>query len=178
MTLKVRFIERPDLEGLLAVERAFNTSEVYALDEEGNERQVEVLSSWTLCAEDVLTVVRQSRDEEKGTYDTRTYVVRNGAKVEGGFSLLLEPDRFCFAFLVCPPCELFGPVLNTVLEHVKNKAWRANKRRKVVLYLRDRDEAGLRRFIPVLKENGFTISLKPDYYQECDGWECTWEAEN
>ncbi len=174
MSVRVRFIQQPDLQPLLAAERAFNSRTLE--DEQGNE--CVVLNPWTLSATDVLDVVRTSRDSEGGTYDTRTYVAVRGVAVEGGFSLRLLPDRYEFAFLICKPGQGFGEVLLAVLKRAKDKAWRSRNRRKLVLYLRDRDEAGLRLFIPVLKEEGFKLELVPDHFGEHDGWKCTYDVED
>jgi hypothetical protein len=153
MSVKIRFIQQPDLEPLLAAERAFNTvPDPNGPDQDGNESFV--LNPWSLSAQDVLDVIRCRRDSEAGTYDTRTYVALKGAAVEGGFALRLMPSHLEFAFIICKPGETFGHVLRAILKRAKDKAWRSKKRRKLILFLRDGEEAGLRLFVPSCERRG------------------------
>ncbi len=183
--MKIRLIEETDMEMLLDAERAFNLVKVSDLD----FGDVEWLNPWTLSANDILAIIRQRPRKDLGTYDTRTFVAEVGLEatdeqgfkhevpwVVGGFAYEIQENAFEVVFLTIHPVADVPAVMAAMLDFLKKKAERSDNRNRVTLYLRDRDEAGLRQLLPLIKLDGFTVKLARDHFGDHDGWECSYVA--
>lgn len=180
-TITIRLIEEDDMQALLDAERAANAVRVADPD----FGQVEWLNPWCLSAQDVLDIIRQYPRRDHGICDTRTLVTEiltkgqdpDGETYEiplvcGGFSYEVQDDGFELLFAIVHPAAPVADVWKTVLAYLKRRAERSAKRKKVTVYLRDRDEAGLRQLLPLVRAEGFSVRLQPNYFGNHDGWEC------
>jgi hypothetical protein len=183
--IRIRPIEEADLEPLLEAERLFNTVELDDPDFGG----VVWLNPWTLSAADVLAIIRQYPSEARNRGDTRTLVAE--VKLEatepdgsvrfvpflcGGFAYEILPDEYLVRYIILHPAADRAGVLASFLDHLKKRSVKSGKSRRILLYLRDRDEAGFRQLMPVVQAEGFAVTLRPDHFGSHDGWECLWET--
>lgn len=181
----IRFIEEADMPQLMEAERAANEVE---FDDPDFDR-VKFLNPWVMAAEDVMCIIRQRRSSDKGTYDTRTFVTQIMKKAKGetgqdtevawvcgGFALEKHEEHYEFSFFTIHPEAPVEDVFRAMVGNLKSRADRSETRKKVVIYLRDRDEAGLRTFIPLVKGEGFSVKLARDYFGDHDGWCCTYDG--
>ncbi len=88
----------------------------------------------------------------------------------GGYSLELREEGYEVLFLSIHEGAPREDVFRAVLKELKGRAERSEDRKKVTLHLPDRDEAGLRTFLPIAKEEGFEVKLSPGYFGQTDGW--------
>jgi hypothetical protein len=185
MSVTIRYIEEADLESLMEGERASNS--IRMSDPEFGE--LSLLNPWALTADDVLKVLRQRACEQAGTYDTRAWVAevkleatepdgeaRKVPWVCGGFAYEVQENLFEVLFVSIHPAAPLPEIFGAMLAHLKRRAERSEKRKQVVLYLRDRDEAGLRTLLPLVVAEGFAVKLAPDHFGDHDGWRCVWRA--
>lgn len=155
-----------------------------------------VLPTWALTEKDIRTLASVAKDLKEGTYASHMRVVevnvtdkRPAKKVDSlswvcaFFSYEEWPDAYGITNLIVSPHTNVEFVLNKIVEWLKNKADLSPKRRKIIHFVRDADEAGIRKILPAYKKFGFTIKLVPNYFddglQDCnkvDAWKCEYEA--
>jgi len=177
--LNLRFIEEADLKAVADMERLANRV----------KDNPEWVQPWTMGVPGILDIIRQRRDELRGTYDTRTMVVERPVPVEsnpnqyavqvcGAFSYELQPAGYELLYTVLHPDAKAECVLQIIAYYLRGKADRSPVRRKVIHYVRDRDEAGLRTLLPFWKSRGFAVHLVRDHFENnIDGWRLTYESE-
>jgi hypothetical protein len=188
---RIRHMEEADLSHLVEISR---------LDSAYPDPDFEELQGpWHLDRADILAVVRQRKDDARGSCDTRAYVLETPARGEdgvespwvcGGFALELQPVGWEIVYFVADPSlyhydsaaqKETGSVLDAldlVCEFVQEKACKSEKRKQVRVVLWDRDEAHLRSLLPFWRGRDFEVKLKRDYFPgNTDGWLCTWTAQ-
>lgn len=164
--VNIRFIEQADMEQLMEASQS---------------------TPFGLSCDEVLSVVRQRKTEE--TYDTRTFVTQiarqslteQGKKVTapwvcGGYAFEKQDDCLSVVFFIIHANAPQDQVFRAIVKDVKSRVERSATRRLAVFHLRDRDEAGLRIWIPVLSQEGFTITLARNFFGRDDGWRCVYNA--
>lgn len=145
---------------------------------------------WTLTEEDILDSVRQLATEN--TAGTRTHTIEcldeNGTRrgdgdgedatpwVCGGFSYEIRDDSYALIFCAVHPDAPLDPAVEAVADFLQNKAKKSSTRKKVRLWLRDREEERLEELLPAWTRAGFVFKLAPDHFGPVDGWAGTWRA--
>lgn len=175
-----RFIQEPDVRQLLQVEKAANATTF----DDPDFGTVQWYHHWTVDVCELMKLIRQRRAVDTGTHDTRTIVVERskteslGDGVEavvpwlcGGFTYEIHDDGFKVLFISVHP-EAKG-LYGEILDWMKERAKRSPKRKNITIFLRDKEEAGIRALIPVLVSKGFILKLVPNFFEDCDGWRFT-----
>lgn len=101
-------------------------------------------------------------------------VVEDGAYFMGAFLFDVLDDGYTVIWSTFYP-ENADDVVEAMATYLKRKA-NATQRKKVRVYLRDSDEAGLRKIVPAWHSQGFKSRLLRRHFGDMDGWEMYWEA--
>lgn len=194
LSIAIRHMEESDFDSLVEISQ--NDSTYHDPDFE------DLAGPWLMDRADFLGVIRQRKDDTRGTFDTRVYVTETistddeGHEVRwvcGGFALELQPLGWEILYLVMDkslyaydPAANFGrgaekggvlDVLECIADFAQEKASRSERRKSVSIVLWDRDEAHLRSLLPFWVRREFEVKLKRDYFLgNIDGWVCTWTA--
>ncbi len=174
--LSIKFIDKEDMIDIVAIERRGNTF----IDP---DFEVEVPRPWTLSADDIIGIIRQSYSKANSTWDTRTLVVKSGKQIVGAFAYELLPESYEIRYIIVHPEHYQKEILSEIAKYIKTNAENSYKRKKAVLHLVDFDgaDAPLSRrlsfLLPFWKEQGYVFKLKPNYFGTTDGWEGTFETE-
>jgi len=182
----IRPIEKWDLPELVEAEQLSNEQAV----DDPDFGIINYMNPWTMTEDDIKEFIGRRKDEKQGTWDTRTYAVDipvesmddNGLQETiawtcAGFCFEKLLDGFEMSWVVLHPLSPVTDIVETIANFMKAMADRSDQRKKVVVYVRDRDEAGLRQILPVWKAAGFAIKLVPNYFEgNIDAWKCVYES--
>lgn len=144
-----------------------------------------VLPAYCPTEESIMTCVRQRRDDDRGTNETRVYAVEttetvtvdgpDGPESEevtwvcGGFAYELGDSEYDATLLAVHPSAPVGPVHSFIAAFLKGKT-SGGKRREVRLSFRDAPEERLETVIPAWQREGFKFKLEVGLYGDVDGW--------
>lgn len=168
----LRFVEENDIPALLEAERLFNT----VIIEDADFGTLQVLNDWALTEKEILEGIQQIPNREEGVCDTRTFIIENqSAELTGGFCFEIQETWFEVLYFILSPGHA-EEAFWEMLAFLQARADRASKRRKVILYVRDRDEAGLRTLLPCLLKASWKVSLVANHFGSTDAWRGVYEA--
>jgi len=163
MSLELRHIKQIDIEKVVELERISN-------EIDGN-----LLNPWTLTADQILKIVGQNQQLDKGIYETRVWVVEDETKeIVGSLAVEYQPTSFNVVFNTFI-ANRENDVLKTCCDFLKAKVRKSSTRKSIVICLRDSDNANLRILLPFWKLQGFQTKLIPNYFENSmDAWQCTY----
>lgn len=171
--LNLRFLMESDISEVVAAERLSLPQDCF---------------HWCLGADGIKSIVKQRHSEAAGTWDTRSMVIEMPVQdcknpnqwiawVCGAFAFELQPVGYEILYVIVHPDAPLDKIIHIISLFMRGKADRSPLRRTVTLYLRDRDEAGLRKLLPIWRSKGFESSLARDYFGQDDGWKMVYESE-
>lgn len=168
--MHIRPVQDSDVDELLQAEVRYNYRDY------DDEFQFKAVNPWALRRSDLMELISRRDEPQKGVAETRTYAVEAEDWTCGGFSVELLLNSLDVCWLCVHPGRHWEGAVKKILGWLKDKADSAKKRRQARLWLRDRKEAGLEEYLPLVEAAGFAVKLERDYFGSHDGWRCTYEA--
>lgn len=167
-TVHVRPIRQEDLARVLQAEQAWNSYEddVFGMPQ---------TYPWCHTEDDLLAIIR-TRADENGHGSTRVFVLEMGGQVVGGFGYALQADHYEMIFVSLDPNGPLPKLVEAIATHLRGKLHQG-KRKRALVWLRDRDEAGLRILYPLWQKSSFSARLVLGRFGHDDGWQFTLRSE-
>lgn len=183
--MNCRFCEQHDLPGVIELEKIANSRP-------DPDFGTPVVNPWALDEASLMEVVRQKNGGHGSgdtLYPSRVAVVEDEIYLDedssevvvvGAFAYELANASYQLCWQAVHPDADASEVVVEIFSFLKKKADRSKTRKEVVVYLRDRDEADLRRLMTAWLSCGFSKpTLCRGLYEEDghDGWRLSWMSE-
>lgn len=167
--IKLRWIEKNDLEDVLRVEHA-----QYSFHDP--DFDVQSLQPWGWSALRWMAAVTQRRNAAIGTWDTRALVAEETetGEILGAVCYEIQKDCYEIIHLVAHP-NAPEKVRRCLLSIPIERAWGSDRRQKVVFHVPDGDWTNLK----CLMGLGWAVKHENEFFEDGnDAWCCVYDAKN